>query len=62
LRRRGRNRRNPGQSLVARRDLASQYAELVDVPVADYHLDRRYQIVRISLTVPPPFRPQAFYF
>jgi hypothetical protein len=49
-------RRNPGQSLVARNDLAGQYAEIVDVPVADYHLDRGYQIVRISLTVPPQWQ------
>jgi hypothetical protein len=60
LRRRGRKpsfhqgSTNPGRSLVARRDLPGQYAEIVDVPVADYHLDRGYQIIRISRTVSPP--------
>jgi hypothetical protein len=51
-----------GAPLVTRRDLSRQYAELIDVPIADEHLDRGYLIVGISRTVAPPFRPQAFDF
>ena len=39
--------------LVVRRDLSRQYAELIDVPIANEHLDRRYLIVGISRTVAP---------
>ena len=31
-----------GNALVARRDLSRQYAEFIDAPIADEHLDRRY--------------------
>jgi hypothetical protein len=48
--------------LVVRRDLSRQYAELIDVPIANEHLDRRYLIVGISRTVAPPLRPQTFDF
>jgi hypothetical protein len=52
----------PRAPLVARGDLPRPYAELIDVPIADEHLDRGYQIVGISRTVPPPLRPQSLYF
>jgi hypothetical protein len=48
--------------LVARRDLTRQYTKLVDVPFADEHLDRGYQIVGVSRTVPPSLGPQSFDF
>jgi hypothetical protein len=51
-----------GNALVARRNFSRQYAEFIDVPIADEHLDRGYQIVGISRTVPPPLRPQSLYF
>jgi hypothetical protein len=51
-----------GAPLVARRDLSRQYAELIDVPIANEHLDRGYLVAAISRTVAPPLRPQSLYF
>jgi hypothetical protein len=34
--------------LVVRRDLSRQYAELIDVPIANEHLDRGYLVAAIS--------------
>ena len=43
-----------GAPLVAGRDLSPQCTELIDVPVADKHLDHGCQIVCIPLAVTPP--------
>jgi hypothetical protein len=48
--------------LIARPDFSRQYTKLVDVPFADKHLDRGYQIVGVSRTVPPSLGPQSFDF
>jgi hypothetical protein len=37
-----------GAPLVARRDLSRQYAELIDVPIANEHLDRGYLVAAFS--------------
>ena len=47
--------------LVARRDFPRRHAELIDVPIADDHLDRgcHFVIEVASLNVPLPFESQA---
>jgi hypothetical protein len=48
--------------LVAGRDLSRQHAELIDLPVADEHLDRgqHFPIAAHALGAAPALSPQAF--